>query len=354
MQEIDSKDISVVVQGAIDNKITPLCLKSIRKYLPNSEIILSTWKDSNISNLDYDKILLTSDLGAAGFSSYHLDISGNSETRENNVNRQLISTQEGIKHCTKKYILKMRTDFFLSSANFLRFFDSFPDAQPEWKLFSHRVIVPNVCSKLYSPETGFPMPFHPSDFMFFGFAQDIKDYFLNTQPMTLQEASDWTYKNPSRLPYANNLFRYGPEVYYCYSWVKRHRNDIDFFDQTDWNTQKMEYSNNILFSNFIFLNCAQIGLESKKHEGLVNKANFSQMPGFITYDIFLQEYKKRFGEKTVLSIKKGTKSFDSNKIKTTIKLFIKRSLKIIFTPLRFPIRIIKKMYSYLKRFILWC
>ena len=40
---IDKKDISVVVQGAIDKEWTPLCLKSIRKYLPESEIILSTW-----------------------------------------------------------------------------------------------------------------------------------------------------------------------------------------------------------------------------------------------------------------------------------------------------------------------
>lgn len=36
---IDTKDISVVVQGAIDKGYTPLCLKSIRKYLPESEII---------------------------------------------------------------------------------------------------------------------------------------------------------------------------------------------------------------------------------------------------------------------------------------------------------------------------
>ena len=51
---IDSKDISVIVQGPINKKETPKCLKSIRKFLPEAEIILSTWQGTDISNLDYD------------------------------------------------------------------------------------------------------------------------------------------------------------------------------------------------------------------------------------------------------------------------------------------------------------
>ena len=41
---IDTNDISVVVQGAIDQINTPKCLRSIRKRLPGAEIILSTWE----------------------------------------------------------------------------------------------------------------------------------------------------------------------------------------------------------------------------------------------------------------------------------------------------------------------
>lgn len=40
---IDSADISVVVQGPVNYEQTKECLKSIRKFLPKSEIILSTW-----------------------------------------------------------------------------------------------------------------------------------------------------------------------------------------------------------------------------------------------------------------------------------------------------------------------
>ena len=45
---IDTNDISVVVQGAIDQINTPKCLRSIRKRLPGAEIILSTWEGSPI------------------------------------------------------------------------------------------------------------------------------------------------------------------------------------------------------------------------------------------------------------------------------------------------------------------
>lgn len=58
---IDTKDISVVVQGAIDKGYTPLCLKSIRKYLSESEIILSTWEESDVENLGYDVLVLNKD-----------------------------------------------------------------------------------------------------------------------------------------------------------------------------------------------------------------------------------------------------------------------------------------------------
>ena len=56
---INSKDISVVVQGAVDPILTTQCLTSIRKHLPQAEIILSTWEDEIVSGLSYDKVILS-------------------------------------------------------------------------------------------------------------------------------------------------------------------------------------------------------------------------------------------------------------------------------------------------------
>ena len=50
--QISSKELSVVVQGAVSPLETISCLKSIRKYLPDAQIILSTWKNSDISELN--------------------------------------------------------------------------------------------------------------------------------------------------------------------------------------------------------------------------------------------------------------------------------------------------------------
>ena len=55
------EDISFIIQGLINPKITKKCLNNIRKYFPKSEIILSTYKGENIDGLNYDKVILTED-----------------------------------------------------------------------------------------------------------------------------------------------------------------------------------------------------------------------------------------------------------------------------------------------------
>ena len=117
MAKIQSSDISVVVQGAVDRELAPKCLTSIRKYLPKAEIILSTWEGTDVSGLDYDMVLFNKDPGAVDLLWF--------DGRKNNGNRQLYSTQEGIKKTSRKYILKIRTDLFLENANFLEYWDKF-------------------------------------------------------------------------------------------------------------------------------------------------------------------------------------------------------------------------------------
>ena len=115
---INSKDISVVVQGAIDKINTKLCLQCIRKQFPYAEVILSTWEGSNVSNLDYDIVLFNKDPGAA--------LCSNAENVLNNVNREIVSTFNGIKQAKNKYILKIRSDLILNGKNILKcFFKSF-------------------------------------------------------------------------------------------------------------------------------------------------------------------------------------------------------------------------------------
>lgn len=277
---INLKDISVVVQGVINKTETLKCLKSIRKHLPDAEIILSTWIGENIDGLIYDKLVLNEDPGATiqNFTTYTY----------NNTNRQLLSTQSALEQVTNKYVLKLRTDAILKGTKFLKYWNKFETANKNYKIFKHRVIISSLYSRLYSDsDSNVPMPFHPSDFYFFGLKEDIKDYFLNTVLATDEELGNWQFKNPDRLPYKNTLFRYSPEQYICFHWLQKHYKDIQFDDLTDWNIQNIEFSKNILFNNFIFLDFNQCEIYVSKHN-----CNPNNILGIISYDKFIKEYKK--------------------------------------------------------------
>ena len=104
-----SKDISVVVQGPIhtQDNLTKRVLESVRTHLPDAELILSTWKGSNVDGLDCDVLLLNDDPGA---------ING-----RNNVNRQIVSTRNGLQKATRTYAVKLRTDMQLTGTGFIDF-----------------------------------------------------------------------------------------------------------------------------------------------------------------------------------------------------------------------------------------
>lgn len=308
-------DISVVVQGAINKDLTPKCLISIRKYLPNAEIILSTWEGSDASGLDYDILVLNKDPGGVkhDYAIY------NTTCSMNNFNRQLVSTQNGINKANRKYILKLRTDLELKNADFLNCWDSFNCRDEGYKIFKHRVL----CSCLYSREhscqcgTGYPTPFHPSDFWFFGLTEDLKNYFLNCPLQTREEGGNWIFRHPTRVPYFTQLWRYAPEQMFCVNWVKKYYPDLQFEDWSDWNHININLSNNILYNNFIFLDYEQSGIYSYKHSGAVN--NKESIQGLITHKHFQERYKEYCDSNYI--IKKTPKDYKIKLKKHSGKLF---------------------------------
>ncbi len=306
---INSNDISVVVQGAIDKENTPKCLKSIRKYLPDAEIILSTWEGSDVSNLDYDVLVLNKDPGG-----YKHDFAIYNKSRSmNNFNRQLVSAQNGVFKANRKYCLKLRSDLELNNSNFIKYWDKFNKQNDEYKIFKHRVL----CSSTYSREcscqsgTGYPTPFHPSDFWFFGFTEDLKDYFCDCPIQTKEEASNWSFKCPNRCPYTTPLWRYAPEQSFCINWVKKYYPNIQFYDWSDWNSENIEFSNNILYNNFIFLDYEQSGIYSKKHKWAYE--NQDKIIGLITYNHFQEQYSQYCDNNYKINTQKKNYSYQLDK-----------------------------------------
>ena len=281
---IDSKDISVVVQGAVDKEETPKCLNSIRKYLPDAEIILSTWEGTDVSNLDYDILVFNKDPGA-----YYCN---RQKTIKNNLNRQIISTKNGLKNVSRKYALKLRSDLILTNNSFLNYYDFFPKRNTKYIIFKNRIMV----SCLYSRESIYDIytkkickaHMFVSDWWFFGLKEDINLFFdvkLVDEPQFSQYyLNDNNYKG-------DYIWKYAPEGYFAQHLMKISNTTLIMNDLL---------SKYLLSSNFIFLGFRESGIYNKKHLPYSKDErlfDYIQYPGLITYYKFLKYYKNYIDKK---------------------------------------------------------
>ena len=280
-KEIKFDSISVIVQGAIIKSETKKCLESIRKHLPGAQIVLSTWENSDVVGLEYDTLVMNRDQGAKISSFKHNTF--------NNCNRMIVSTQSGIKKADQRHLLKLRSDLFLTNSDFLRYWDKFPIVNNDYKLFEHRILASSIYSREFAAtEYGFPMLFRPSDFWFFGLTKDLEKYF-DAPLQRDEEAIDWSFKYPNRIPYLGSIWRYSPEQHLCFNMVKRCFPHIEFYDTSDWNEKNIEQSQQILYNNFVFLGYHESGIYCEKHFKWMQKEN--DIHGLITFDKFQAKYK---------------------------------------------------------------
>jgi hypothetical protein len=174
-EKIDYRDISVVVQGPVfglatdpeKKRYTYRALKSIRKILPGAKIILSTWKGSDVTNLDYDILVESDDPGV-------LDL-GTSQPSPSNCFRQIVSSLNGLKKCDTKYAIKTRSDIVFKNNHFIKYFFDYNKLpfDARYKLLKKRVVTLTTSN----PRRRFKLPFQLSDWFFFGLTEDIVNIF---------------------------------------------------------------------------------------------------------------------------------------------------------------------------------
>lgn len=203
-------DVSLVVQGAV-SPVTKSVLDSLRKVFPGAELILSTWEGTDLSGLLFDKAVFSPDPGP--------QVADEVAHLENNVNRQLVTTTAGVKAATRRYILKTRTDIFINSTRFLNYFGCFDQATPY--IFQNRVL---ICSYYTRNPRVMSICFHPSDWVLFGNAEDLKLYFSETAFQTDEEAEWFKTHEKAKLLFTNFLSRFTPEQYIFISFIRRFRN----------------------------------------------------------------------------------------------------------------------------------
>lgn len=254
---IYSKDISVVVQGAIDPVNTPLCLQSIRKHLPDAELILSTWVGAKTGGLDYDVLVLNEDPGGILCDPVW--------KVTNNVNRQIVSSKKGAEAASRAFALKIRSDMKLVGLQFIEAWEKYKGERADnCRVFKHRIVINNLyCANPHRSN----FLFHISDWMQFGLREDI----LNLWDIPLQSEHDMgeyfdNKKRPAIDPVPTWSFRYIPEQYIWTECLRKNGIVFGFEYYTDITPENLALSELSFSNNVTILDYEDSGLRFLKYD----------------------------------------------------------------------------------------
>lgn len=257
-----TNDISVVVQGLVEPIVTSRCLKSIRKFLPNAEIILSTWQDTDLSSLNglYDKLVLNKSPEAIVFDDKTQKI--------NNLNRILLSSKTGIDAATKKYVLRIRSDLILKNDNLLKLFDNFPVRNQKSVLFKQKIFAYEKFSLKYNKKKNIKqrMLFHISDWCYFGLKEDLQELFnipLVQEP-DFSRYFDYHKKNTDDI-HSSRTWRMSPEQYITSTNTKKVFKNINFDNYLDVTDENIKYSEDFIINNFRVFSASKWGITTQKN-----------------------------------------------------------------------------------------
>lgn len=231
------ENLSVVVQGPISD-LSKDSLLSVRQFLPNCKIILTTWEGSNLDGLEYDEVILSVDPQNESGVKY-----------PSNANRMIVSTKAGLDVVTTKYVLKMRTDFVLTGTNFIDLFLLDTPEPQEYKILKKRV----VCY-VWKPQKG--RLFHCGDFYFFGLTEDV----CKIWDLPLYGHEQFFYHNHNKavnpIYRVKNTNQFRVEQYIWINLLKNNGIPCDLKDYTDWRDEyklltEKTFLSNVIFASFI-------------------------------------------------------------------------------------------------------
>ena len=272
--------ISVVVQGPVQNTpdrshheegVTKRCLLSIRDHLPGARIILSTWDKQDLSNLEYDELVISDDPGqnSDGFCP-------------KNYYRQITSTKAGLAQVTTPYAVKLRSDNFLISNAFTALQQKFSSFQAVDKLFDEKVV---INANLFRKSShGRAVIMSPSDFFYYGRTDDLNKIWQ--QPAFLEqefaaELLEKTQRSKGKHPLE-------AEQAYCQIWLRRLTEQAPLMSHRfDFKPVDLDFWQRFLASNIIIAEPKVIGLGLRK----VSQRKFKRVNEFSHID-WLKLYKK--------------------------------------------------------------
>ena len=241
---VNFEEISVVVSGPVifveNNEgrfnATSLGCKSIRKRLPGAEIVFSTWENEDVSEIDYDILVRSEDVG------------GGSQNDGGNINRQICSRRAGIKAASRRFVLAMRSESHILRTDLLKYWGKYEDysSDTEWCFLSHRVIIPAVMPPSRAKV------FHMGDWYYFGMKEDVLDLW------------DINYWVPGRFNQQKNDLFYNAHRYVITEFVRKHHK-LSFENREDINQTNIEICEKVIANNFVITGFEEYGIDSYKY-----------------------------------------------------------------------------------------
>lgn len=187
---IISSEITVIIKGLVigkkedkyEDRYTFRSIESVRKYLPNSRIILSTWEGSDVSGLEVDEVIFNKDPGRLEMISYDGKLVSHIST-----NNQILTSLSGLKKTKTKYSLIIRSDTLLTGNRFLKYFLKYNKSECEGYLNKKIVVLSTYNpARVYKYKDFFNSLdwkvfcknfFNLPDWVYFGETEDLKNIF---------------------------------------------------------------------------------------------------------------------------------------------------------------------------------
>lgn len=306
---IPTSDITVVIQGSIrphrkikEKNYVRSVVASVKKHLPGANIILSTWKGENVPpKLSVNDVVYSDDPG--------MHPRGESPTdKPNNINRQIVSSFEGIKKVTTTYALKLRSDNILIGNGFLDYFGWLNKFEEKYRVVEERILI-RRCRTRKPKGKYLTHPFQVADQVAFGLTRDI--YKLYDIPLV----SDYDFKYFLHYPhlprFANFINRYGPEQSLVIGFLRKNGMNVPCEYCTHVNDEIIMSSNRHLVNNFLPLSDRNICIAELKnitkpyHIIKVHKDSYTTYQWLAMYKNFCDnDFPLEGGDEEALAIKK--------------------------------------------------
>ena len=233
---------------------TSKCLESARAAIPEAEIILSTWEGVNVEGLDYDKLVISKDPG-------YLRTDTGWTT---NLNRQIVSTRNGLANASRPFSAKIRTDTIITGSGFLNIPRNAAERLPQWAIFSERILILERFSR--DPALA-PLLHHPSDIFQFGKTKDL----IQLWDSLLADINEHQHWKPDgsrpfitpfsdMMRYNNFSSKYYDDQYIWLQCCRRSHHVVNLNYAWESSLEQILISESLLTANFKVCNSNEAGL----------------------------------------------------------------------------------------------